>query len=1520
MAQSTDQATFDYIVVGSGAGGAPVAARLAQRGYNVLVLEAGSDAYPEYSQIPLLHPQSTEDPEISWQFMVRHYANNDQAGKDPKAHDYQVFYPRTGALGGCTIHNAMITICGGNDEWNRIAQLTGDDSWTGERMRVYFERLERCSYLEKPKTADSNPGRHGFDGWLTTSFPDFSIAARDPQLKKIILSVLRALIQEQIEDPERLLRDLLAGKIKEDLDPNDWRRLKNSPDGFVLVPLAIKRGQRNSPRDFLLQVEEECANGRWGAGRITIRKHALVTKVLFDDAKPPRAIGVEVRLGEHLYRADPIYRLDPNYSATYETVQFRCTREIILSGGTFNSPQLLMLSGVGPAEQLARLGLPCVSDLPGVGENLQDRYEVAIGHEMRDDFEILKNVTMDVTNPDPDLRQWREHKTGVYASNGALLGVFLRSNPMLSQPDLFIFALPGKFKGYYQGYSQEAQKHKNMLTWAILKASTKNRGGTVTIESTDPCAVPAINFRYFQEGTDARDLDLEALVHGIRYVESIERYREYPLKERLAPCPQEVKDDETLKEWIRARAWGHHACGTCRVGRSDDPLAVVDSRFRVRGVQGLRVVDASIFPEIPGFFIVTNTYMISEKAADTIIADAKNPIAPDFVSGANESLDVRERYWQRYIRSYPRELREQEAKLIADRRTAAGVVSSGFSSSNSATTEDSIRNDYVGFAISGGGIRSATFHLGLLQALARTRLFPRIDLFSSVSGGGYVAAFVGRLFTRAVPKAQNIPESVCQRIEDSQSEEVEWLRRSGNYIAPNGSGDLATDFGSYLRGFLTIQFILLLTLFMVLGVLNVLTEMAKPVTGMISRDYIPLGPPIFQYLLHLFPHTLSPIYCPTEFVFWTLVVGAMIAYWLASQKRRERFDVTALWLSALAMVVFIFLTLRPVRNFSPELIWVLIAIWAAFIWVEIAWLKVRADQGPPTLATDLVALQATRNLITGGLGTALIVFAGLFSIALVDTLGRLLWTWSRTDPWPMLLSLSGISLAFLPVLRMLAGLLSGPAPTDGWIAFLKNSIRKNLLPTFTVLLLALVPLSLVSFLVQAAYDGDQNFVQGASATAVAVLASILLRFARQLINRSSLQGTYAARLGRAFLGASNPRRRDYDGTNRVTDVIRGDDEPWSEYQPQVFGGPYHLINVSVNQTYNVSASEEVRDRKSENMVVSPLGVSVGLEHHALWELRPNNNQRCQDDNRYLRPIGSLSPEPHPFRTTRDAVPPEALSVQEWVAISGAAISPGAGRSTVLNHSLVFTLANLRTGYWWDSGANRDQRIGLPGFGKLKRWLFALPYFFSTQTLLINEALGNFGGPWFRTWYLSDGGFFEVTGGYELIRRRVRYILLGDSGEDPVGRFNDLSNLILKARIDFNAEIRFFLETADLTADPRIAAILRDHPSIGVALGGFNDLRPDANGSTRKHAALAFVYYDNDDEPGSIILYMKATRTGDEDPDVLHYAAENPTFPNESTGNQFFDEPQWESYRRLGEHIGKLLFPEQNYLWIQSLLP
>jgi choline dehydrogenase-like flavoprotein len=637
---------FDYVVVGSGAGGGPLAANLAAGGYRVLVLEAGGDEDPWAYQVPSFHALASEHPDLSWEFYVRHYTHAERQRRDTKytgARD-GVLYPRAGTLGGCTAHNAMITIYPHDGDWDEIVELTGDESFNSETMRAYFERLERCSYARAPRRPTKpigafianriplvrwffqNHGRHGYRGWLCTTLADPTLALRDSGLVDVVLSAARITLKEDLGrlfgkradlglgDAPWWLAPLSLWDPRRWKDPNDWR-VRGASEGLWLAPLSVRNGGRVSARDALLSAQ------RAHPDRLVIRTGALATRVLLEGSK---AVGVEYMTGRHLYRADPA----ANGAAPEPARQVaHADREVILAAGAFNTPQLLKISGIGPRDELEEHGIPVALDLPGVGENLQDRYEVGVVSRMKRDFAVLRDATFTPPGPgvpaDPEFTEWRSGGTGVYATNGVVVCVIKRSSRAERGPDLFMFGLPANFTGYYPGYAKDLTQDKRHFTWAILKAHTRNRAGTVKLRSADPRDVPAINFRYFDEGSEGGDDDLEAMADGVEFVRRLmTRSSEY-LAGETSPGEQ-VRSREEIKAFVRDQAWGHHASCTCRMGRPDrDAGAVVDHRFRVIGVDGLRIVDASVFPRIPGFFIVTSVFMLSEKAADVILSDAE---------------------------------------------------------------------------------------------------------------------------------------------------------------------------------------------------------------------------------------------------------------------------------------------------------------------------------------------------------------------------------------------------------------------------------------------------------------------------------------------------------------------------------------------------------------------------------------------------------------------------------------------------------------------------------------------------------------------------------------------------------------------------------------------------------------------------------------------------------------------------------------------------------------------------------
>lgn len=620
--------TAEYVVVGSGAGGGTLAARLAELGHSVILLEAGGDpktvteteprgvsgGLPNDYDVPVFHGYSSENKAIAWNFFVRHYANDELQRKDPNYLENVdgrrvdgVLYPRSSALGGCTAHNAMILVYPHNTDWDAIARLTGDESWRAEKMRGYFERLERCRYRWFHRLLAKfgfNPTRHGWAGWLTTekAIPPSSLLD-GTLVRVIVLSAWKAFVHAGRR------RDHLRWLWKGAFDPNDWRLVKESAGGVRYLPLSTDGHARTGTRERVLAVSQRQPQ------QLHVELDALASRVLFDELN--RAVGVEYLKGRHLYRAHSDAGVQDG-----EICRAYATREVILCGGAFNTPQLLMLSGVGPAEELAAHGIPLRVDLQGVGRNLQDRYEVPVVNRMNfPQWRVFRGARF--AESDPLFDQWQRLRQGPYITNGGVLAAFRRSFADRETPDIFCLALLGLFRGYFPNYSALFAKNLNYLTWVVLKAHTNNCAGRITLRSADPRDPPMINFHYFDEGNDDRGEDIAGVVEGVRFVRKITQY----FKDKNLIAQEELpgdslQSDEELRAFARAHAWGHHASSSCSIGAREQG-GVLTSDFQVHGTQRLRVVDASVFPRIPGFFIASAIYMIAEKAADVISADAR---------------------------------------------------------------------------------------------------------------------------------------------------------------------------------------------------------------------------------------------------------------------------------------------------------------------------------------------------------------------------------------------------------------------------------------------------------------------------------------------------------------------------------------------------------------------------------------------------------------------------------------------------------------------------------------------------------------------------------------------------------------------------------------------------------------------------------------------------------------------------------------------------------------------------------
>ncbi|KAL9939938.1 hypothetical protein V8E36_000643 [Tilletia maclaganii] len=618
---------YEYIIVGSGPGGGTLAARLAYYGHSVLLLESGDDQSNNYNvTVPGYMAAVTEDPAIRWDVFVNHYQDQERAQRDPKyvwetaPYQYHVgpgapagakprgiLYPRAGTLGGCASHNALIWITPHDSDWANIANITGDKSWAPENMKQFENTIAR---------------------WLKVGPTDPTILVRDLSLTQQYLAGAAA--AGVGPDPLNAVGGLLNLLLN---DPNNNSDDRDSAPGYFQVPLTMKDGTRTGVYRLLADTVSDNKP-------LTIQTNTFVTKVLFNTSGTasggkPKATGVEFLQGSNLYRASPLS--GRGGEPTKGTV--RATREVIIAGGAYNTPQLLKLSGIGPAAELKKFNIPVLKDLPGVGKNLQDRYEVPVNVNHTRDFAILDGCTFDAKPHDKCLQQWINSPDlhllgtrGAYATNGLAAAYIQRSSTAdNSDNDLITFGGPVNFDGYFPGWSNYAIREHSHFSWYTLKAHTRNKAGTVELSSADPLDPPTINFNYFDTGTTengADTKDTKALVEAIKWSrKALSEYSKYgillgpPFVEQN-PGP-EVESDEDLETFVKDVAWGHHASCTAPIGADDDPDAVLDSSFRVRGIDSLRVVDASVFPKIPGIFIQAPIYIISEKAAQRIHSDAQ---------------------------------------------------------------------------------------------------------------------------------------------------------------------------------------------------------------------------------------------------------------------------------------------------------------------------------------------------------------------------------------------------------------------------------------------------------------------------------------------------------------------------------------------------------------------------------------------------------------------------------------------------------------------------------------------------------------------------------------------------------------------------------------------------------------------------------------------------------------------------------------------------------------------------------
>lgn len=815
----------------------------------------------------------------------------------------------------------------------------------------------------------------------------------------------------------------------------------------------------------------------------------------------------------------------------------------------------------------------------------------------------------------------------------------------------------------------------------------------------------------------------------------------------------------------------------------------------------------------------------------------------------------------------------EDAAIAARRRQVLGEAAA---SANPAE----LKLPRVGLALSGGGVRSATFALGLLRGLAQSRSQPggsadpakktlasdgllgRLDYLSTVSGGGYIGAMYGRLVaTYGLARAQRL--MACSR-----SSVLEWLRCNGRYLTPSGSRDIGIAAVTYLRAWLAIHSEFMFTC-------------------------LPLG--LLVMLPHLWQHSVQVLHpqgwerwhtpwWPLSLAFWAVLAPGLIAAFWSVRDARDPAASSRMpgWRDALFLLAgttgafLLFGALQAAGALDPVRLGLNLpgAGMLALASLVVGQLMV---MGWMALSLESHALKVARlrNWLTR---TLRVVLLGAVALAGLGVLDRLSWwvleEFQTGNQWLW----GGVGAGGLAVIMLRA--LTQPLQQ---LAARSESHARDWLPRLLNLaslggLLVLVMAWLV--LLQWFVFAPETFSalrsvpawMRASLLGGAWLAWLALTAGNaQMANTSSLHSFYHGRLSRAYLAVGNLARRlgdDASGSHAdVTKVVDGDDLPLHSYRPETQGGPIHLVNACLNQTRDDKSGLYNADRKGTAVTATWRGFEVGPREFVA--LQPGH---------------------------------DAGTLGRWVAVSGAAASSGAGAYTSRGLALLVYLLGVRLGYWMRTPSELLQLRPLGWLSRLAWRVLPKPL------MLASEASATFYGmrrPW---WFLSDGGHFENSGVYPLLKREANFIILSDAGCDAHYEFGDIENLVRKARIDFGAEIDFYsgaeasglftLGSTELTVlSPEDMA--NNHSCRGVLLARIRYReRPGPAGADGRPGAPF--------RPEATLLVIKPNLHDALDVDLLAYAQKHESFPHESTGDQSFDEAQWESYHRLGEDFGRAL--------------